>query len=561
MHVAGELCKNLFINLDLNFDKEGNLSTAPVVQNKSSNVKYFSLKSEIIELDNELKALWSLHSNPTEWHHDLGKFNVDIMGTLSKRIPGPYPERYLWGFAVMRLCGLLHDIGHLPYSHTSETALIEYMREVSRNNKNSIESRILERIDSSNLSLHEHLGSLILADLERFHEKIPIKSLTRLLVLMSNRVLFTKQFPILHSMVSGPIDADRIDYIRRDSEASGFQKSGADYSRIFNSIGLVHFEGEVDPQMMFKNFQKHPEKHPDHILVTPGSRATSDIEKLLRERFQAYRHIYNHHKVRLFDLILTRCVVHLAKQGKFLWLIERLDAAFFPSSDALDDDEAPYQPIDEDQKEIEKMKQTYVDDKEAFYANLRSLEIQMTDGWLEQEVRSLWNKALSIDPKALRMLKIEEWWLLTGIRNLVEDRTRFKTGFRSPKEFWEEMAVVIKPPENIEEAIQFRKNLNFEELSIRTRILETVFLEEGIFVLFGVQNGPESIGANKIFLNKFELAERCADLTRLTYQSPFINFWFFVRDEKKYEKTRKKIVAELIKVIKQRLTLGLDRKK
>jgi HD superfamily phosphohydrolase len=579
MHVAGEMCRNLYLNLGLKFEisKRGHekVIDQSITQKKIgansqvhiSKFKDFALSHEDVEeFDKELIALWTSHSDPKEWlppapdAHNSFQLDRDFFDVISLQLPANYAQRYKLAYAVIRICGLIHDIGHLPYSHTSEAALKSYFYDTAKGTPDSVGADITQALDHQGLQLHELLGGLILDDFNSFHVRLSPNPFTRFLILLAKDVAFSPKYPILRSIISGPIDADRIDYVRRDSEMSGFQKSGVDYGRIFHSTTLVKFNDLEDDHPQLTSY--HPKDpplplgSPSKIIITAGPRATSDIEKLLRERFQAYRHIYNHHKVRLFDLFMQRCVKHLASSGHFNWLIERLSTRLAPEKTAPDeaappvDPDIPYQSSED--REKDKAARAAERHDKAFFEHVRSLEIQMTDSWLEQQIKEIWDKALRITPPERRKLDEEERWLLWGLSSIIENRTWFKTGFRSPSEFWQRLGPEVTLPASFEEATSERERLPLATLASRTKLIELKFLRKDCFVIFGVQSGPESVGANPTFLQRFSLEERCSDLIRLTYQAPFVNFWFISKseDREEHEKIRISIIDELRRLIK-----------
>jgi len=101
---------------------------------------------------------------------------------------------------------LLHDIGHGPFSHVLENSII---RGVSHE---EISLRLMER-----MNLHFN-GKLDLA-IAIFKDEYP------------------KRF--LHQLVSGNLDMDRLDYLRRDSFFSGVTEGNIGSARIIKMLNVV----------------------------------------------------------------------------------------------------------------------------------------------------------------------------------------------------------------------------------------------------------------------------------------------------------------------------------
>ena len=101
---------------------------------------------------------------------------------------------------------LLHDIGHGPFSHVLENTLV---KDISHE---SLSRLIMESINE------ELKGQLDLA-LQIFNDQYP------------------KRF--LHQMVSGQLDMDRLDYLRRDSFFTGVTEGNIGSARIIKMLNVM----------------------------------------------------------------------------------------------------------------------------------------------------------------------------------------------------------------------------------------------------------------------------------------------------------------------------------
>ncbi len=143
----------------------------------------------------------------TRFHHALGALHlvlqaVDVLRGKGADISAEEAE-------AVSAAILLHDIGHGPFSHTLERALINVSHEM-------LSELFMEKLDE------EFGGRLGLA-----------------------RTIFRDAYPkkFLHQLVSGQLDMDRMDYLNRDSFFTGVHEGVIGYDRIIKMLA-VH-DGEL----------------------------------------------------------------------------------------------------------------------------------------------------------------------------------------------------------------------------------------------------------------------------------------------------------------------------
>ncbi|MEM7007344.1 MAG: hypothetical protein AAF498_15815, partial [Pseudomonadota bacterium] len=103
-------------------------------------------------------------------------------------------------------------------------------------------------------------------------------------------------FELKASFLAGDIDADRLDYVRRDIESTGMTATTYDLGRILDSIKLVYVEGEG----MMKKARA--------VFTT---KTLSSLETFFTARFHLYRWAIFHHDVSRRNLCMQRFVLLL----------------------------------------------------------------------------------------------------------------------------------------------------------------------------------------------------------------------------------------------------------
>lgn len=241
-----------------------------------------------------------------------------------------YQFRYYVVFQSIRLVGMLHDVGHLPYSHVLEHALQLLYRKVQALKKKEAPHRYFLRImekycEDSNAAIHEELGKLFVKKIfDSITDDLP-KSENEDRYFLAAVIYFTQKilssdeeaksaessiFSDLHRIVAGTVDCDRMDYCCRDQFFAGTSKEIPNYRRILSGMKLIYQEPTPPIEPIPPEDASRPKDRAKCIFVA-SSKSVYHIEKLLEQRWDIYAAINFHHRVHKHELLLESVIADL----------------------------------------------------------------------------------------------------------------------------------------------------------------------------------------------------------------------------------------------------------
>ncbi len=218
---------------------------------------------------------------------------------------------------LARLVGLLHDIGHLAYSHMTENALFSIALQGAKpidENAKRLYDELSSYSSGKGLKVHEAYTRALIERLIRkasedreamdFDE---IQSLLRLAAealepqseqaekVLEELGLRNGALSVIHEMISNEIaDADRLDYLQRDAQ----------------STGIVY--GNIDLERLIRGIRVNVTDKGPHLALDVKSLQT--LEDIFDARYKMYRSVYYHHKVIAISKAVTRFLTYLASE-------------------------------------------------------------------------------------------------------------------------------------------------------------------------------------------------------------------------------------------------------
>lgn len=216
----------------------------------------------------------------TRFHHSVGAMFLmdEALRHLREKGQEITQEEYNGALAAI----LLHDVGHGPFSHVLEHSLVKDIR-------------------------HEEISLLLMQQLNNdWNGK-----------LQTAIDIFTDNYPkrFLHQLVSGQLDVDRLDYLRRDSFFTGVSEGNIGSARIIKMLDVRN----------------------DKLVVE--LKGIYSIENFLMSRRLMYWQVYLHKTAIASEIMLTnvlRRAKELVKNGENLFASPAL--AYFLLNDVTKSD-------------------------------------------------------------------------------------------------------------------------------------------------------------------------------------------------------------------------------
>ncbi len=251
----------------------------------------------------EIQRLHSIHqlglaylvypgANHTRFEHSLGVYWVAKRICASLRLDEDESR-------LVECAALLHDVGHLPFSHTFEFVLheqfgidhAEISRRLIRGEETSLspdDKKVLGKYQTIAEVLEKHsispktVASLLEGD-------TPAHSSQRTLHGTKGQTHFNSK-RYMSQLVNGPVDVDQLDYLKRDAHYTGVAYGVIDLDRLMGTLEIFNGDLVVD------------------------RRGLSAVEGMLVARALMFSSVYFHKTVRISELMLAKAVEELGKR-------------------------------------------------------------------------------------------------------------------------------------------------------------------------------------------------------------------------------------------------------
>lgn len=245
----------------------------------------------------------ALHSR---FEHSLGAAqqvtrvveSINEHAASSDLIDNPYRK-------LLRLAALCHDVGHGAMSHVSERALanfesVEDMR-LAFSEALKVEKPALSEIAAYYMIGSDSFRSLIEEGERRLRERdLPPDAVDLIQKAIIGQTI-SEKIPLLHELISGPFDADKLDYMTRDAHMTGVPVV-TDIPRLVQKVRAVELPLAELPQEVQRLVDGSKASYWLTGIAISGGRT---LDELLIGRTLLFDKLYRHHKVRAAEVMVA----------------------------------------------------------------------------------------------------------------------------------------------------------------------------------------------------------------------------------------------------------------
>ncbi|HZZ71040.1 MAG TPA: HD domain-containing protein, partial [Pirellulales bacterium] len=218
--------------------------------------------------------------------HVTGRILEAIKANSSVEISGEEIRDY-------RLAGLLHDLGHYPFSHPMEDAIKDYFSQklIQPKSAQAAAQGVAQAVESPTTTWHKHekVGEVLLATNPELKELLTTNGVDPAKVYS---IFNRREPPRFSNLVSSDLDADRIDYLLRTALHTGLPYGSVDLDYLLSQMRL---------------------DSNDQVCITEKALRTAD--HFLLCRYFDYQQVSYHKTVAGLEWLLKDVIAELLRTG------------------------------------------------------------------------------------------------------------------------------------------------------------------------------------------------------------------------------------------------------
>ncbi len=307
-----------------------------------SPIEVYLIDSPLIQRLKNIKQLGYAYqvycaADYSRFAHTIGVIEASsrIANMISNKLP-IIKEGKINFVEIVRLAAIMHDSGHMFFSHVSEKFFVNNERFARNQEVKDALNHFNEKI-SDRAAFHEML-SVMIVNSEEFYRFLDIvyfeKSLSReerhavidyISGLIVGVAIDKKVLPYSH-VIKGTIDADRMDYLSRDSYTTKVPLA-VDIARLINKISIIK-KSKFNPSQVWNDDRSGP-----YFAMAIQYSAQRLVWQLSMTRTILYQNIYFHHKKLTAESILNKALEYIfalfsEEQLSFTYISSLIDAVF-----------------------------------------------------------------------------------------------------------------------------------------------------------------------------------------------------------------------------------------
>lgn len=270
------------------------------------------LDSPLLQRLREIRQLGVVHlvypaAGHTRFEHAIGAVEQvqRLITALNRTAAGGEPVVRGSMETVLRLAALVHDVGHGVMSHVSENALAstqttaelrkDFGAKVQHKEPTSSEIAAYYMVDSPSVRALAMKSHLLTGSLPENAIDVMKKAI------IGQRI--DSRVPLLHELISGPFDADKLDYMTRDAQMTGVPIV-TDIPRLVQKVRAVRLSTSNSgiPDEITRTL---PATQAECVITGIDFSGGRTLDELMFGRTLLWDKIYRHQKVRAAEVVVA----------------------------------------------------------------------------------------------------------------------------------------------------------------------------------------------------------------------------------------------------------------
>ena len=223
----------------------------------------------------------------TRFSHSLGTYSLAVQ--YANHLSSNYFFRFRYSkeeITLLQIYALIHDIGHYPFAHYLEELVVS--DDLSINLHHEYYTKL---ITTGQLLSYSTRSAGVVNKRAKRHGPIVSNILKDITGLTGDKILkIYKEDTLLTSIIDGPIDCDKLDYLIRDGLAAG-----------------VPYASSIDIERFLSSLTCTRTNSPEPVIGIT-SKGVAAVETILMARYQLFSEVYWHKTCRAIAVMIKHAM-------------------------------------------------------------------------------------------------------------------------------------------------------------------------------------------------------------------------------------------------------------